>query len=71
MSAEDHAQELELKEWERNNKTRSDPVRHEPTDAGYGPEECIECGDDMPAVRRGYGYKLCVTCQQAREPRRR
>jgi hypothetical protein len=25
----------------------------------------------MHPVRRGYGYKLCVTCQQAREPRRR
>lgn len=71
MSAEDRAQELEVKVWEQNNKASTEPLRYEPTDPGYGPAECEECDGDMHPVRRSYGYKLCVSCQQAREPRRR
>ena len=71
MSAENRAQELEIKVWEAHNSRGSSPVRFEPHQEGYGPEECDECGAEMHPVRRGYGYRLCVTCQQAREPRRR
>jgi hypothetical protein len=24
----------------------------------------LECGDEMPAVRRGYGFRVCVPCQE-------
>lgn len=71
MSAEDKAQEIELKQWERDNKASSEPIRYEPTEAGYGPAECQACDANMHPVRRSYGFKLCVSCQQAREPRRR
>lgn len=30
----------------------------------YGPEECEECGNEMPELRREYGFKLCVGCQE-------
>lgn len=29
----------------------------------YGPEECDQCGDEMPDVRRQHGFRLCVECQ--------
>ena len=34
---------------------------------GKGPEFCLECGNDMPSVRREYGYVLCVECKTAEE----
>ncbi len=33
----------------------------------YGPEECDQCGDEMPAIRRQHGFRLCVECQTLRE----
>ena len=54
MSAEDRAQELEIKVWEAHNSRGSSPVRFEPHHEGYGPEECDECGAEMHPVRRGY-----------------
>jgi len=70
MSAEDRAQELEVKVWEQNNRPRTELVKFEPGQEGYGPEECDECGADMHPVRRGYGFKVCVSCQTALERRR-
>lgn len=63
MSIEDRAQDHELAEWERNNRAR-EVVVYKPGDPGYGPGECDECGDDMPDVRRGYGFRLCVPCTE-------
>lgn len=34
---------------------------------GVGPDVCIECENDMPQVRRNYGYTLCVECQEITE----
>jgi len=28
----------------------------------YGPEECDQCGDEMPDIRRQRGFRLCVEC---------
>ncbi len=68
MSFEDVAQDIELREWERNNLRHSGkPTKFEPDQPGYGPAECEECGDDMPAERRAWGYKVCVFCKQATE----
>lgn len=65
MSLEDNAQQHELREWEYRNVHRpklADGLQ--PGDAGYGPPECVECDDDMPAVRRSYGFRVCVPCQE-------
>lgn len=66
MSLEDKAQEHEAHEWAINNRRR-EVVTHKPGDPGYGPEDCQDCGDTMPAVRRGYGFVRCTPCQSARE----
>jgi len=71
MSIEDAAQEHEAQMWEIHNiHRRRLPDVKKPGEPGYGPEECEECGDDMPAVRRGYGFSLCTACASARERRR-
>lgn len=68
MSMEDQAQALELRQWEQLNKSRtSGQIKFSPADAGYGPEECDECGAAMPAPRREWGFSVCVTCQQQLE----
>ncbi|MBB3017735.1 RNA polymerase-binding transcription factor DksA [Microvirga lupini] len=67
MSAEDRAQEIELQEWERNNKSRPAPVKYQPGDAGYGPAECVNCDAEMPAARRGHGFDVCVACKTEAE----
>jgi RNA polymerase-binding transcription factor DksA len=67
MSDEDRAQELELKEWERNNRSRQAPVKYSPGDHGYGPAECVNCDEVMPAVRREHGFDLCVACKTISE----
>lgn len=71
MSIEDKAQELEAEMWARNNRGRPEPKTFAPGDAGYGPQECDECLDEMPDLRRQYGFKLCTACQSAVEERKR
>lgn len=61
MSIEDRAQDQEVADWERNNRPRDRRI-FAPGEEGYGPECCAECGDEMPEVRRAYGYALCVSC---------
>lgn len=66
MNLEDRAQEHEAMMWSQINAPRE--VRQfKPGEAGYGPEECDQCGDDMHPVRRGHGFRLCTSCQSARE----
>lgn len=36
-------------------------------EAGYGPEDCDECGAEMPEARREYGFILCVPCKEFTE----
>lgn len=69
MSDEDRAQELELKGWEWNNRSRDEVKKYEPGEAGYGPQECDDCGDDIPEKRRSHGYRLCVACKSDQERR--
>lgn len=71
MSQEDRAQEQELMQWERNNRSRPEPVRYAVTDPGYGPEECEHCDATMPAIRREYGFRICVDCKSKIEARSR
>lgn len=71
MSFEDKAQEVELQAWEQNNALRQSIRRYTPSEDGYGPEHCIECGDDMPDVRRSMGSHLCTTCKQREEGKAR
>lgn len=63
MSDEDRAQEVELREWERNNRIRPGPVKYAPGEHGYGPAECVTCDADMPPPRRAHGFDLCVACK--------
>ena len=70
MSQEDRAQDQEIMDWERYNKVRSRKT-YNPTDAGYGPEWCDECGAVMPELRRTDGRRLCTACQTVQEKQRR
>ena len=70
MGNEDAAQRLELLEWQQNNRTRTGQYKYSPEEAGYGPEFCSTCDEDMPLVRREYGFRVCVPCKQASEGRR-
>jgi len=71
VSFEDIAQDIELRQWERNNLGRNPgQTKFQPGEAGYGPAECEECGDEMPAERRAWGFKLCVSCKQVMERHR-
>jgi RNA polymerase-binding transcription factor DksA len=68
MSIEDRAQELEIREWERNNRVR--PHRtYAAGEAGYGQADCQECGAPMPEQRRIDGRSCCTPCQTAIEQR--
>lgn len=67
MSAEDIAQEVELRAWELNNVYRRQLTEFKPGDKGYGPEDCDTCGAVMPTRRREMGCKLCVDCQSVKE----
>lgn len=68
MSIEDRAQEVELADWRHNNRPR-ELKTYAPDDPGYGPEFCDWCEDDMPDVRRAYGYRFCTPCAADRERR--
>jgi RNA polymerase-binding transcription factor DksA len=71
MSAADKAQEIELAAWEVNNRARPEVHRFISAEAGYGPEFCEICDAPMPAVRREYGYTLCVSCKSKSESGKR
>jgi RNA polymerase-binding transcription factor DksA len=71
MSMEDQAQELELKQWVQNNKTRQVEKTYKPGDSNYGPANCLNCDEAMPVARREYGYALCTGCKTELEQRRR
>lgn len=71
MSFEDLAQAHEALEWSQINAPREPQPTYKPGEPGYGPEECIDCDEKMPAVRRAYGFKRCTACASALEPRRR
>ena len=71
MSLEDAAQDHEAKIWLLNNRTR-EVKKFAPGAPGYGPQDCVQCGDDMPEPRRAHGFGRCVPCVQKTEaPRRR
>lgn len=69
MSDDDRAQEAELRDWEQINRSRPEPKRYAPGDTGYGPEFCQEkhCGEEMPEVRRAWGFTRCMPCAQRLE----
>lgn len=69
MSAEDHAQDQELIEWERRQIPLATDVSftYMPDEFGYGPAACRECQVSMPENRRAMGRKLCTLCQSAKE----
>lgn len=66
MSAEDLAQERELREWEANNSRPVAPT-YRPGDPQYGTPYCEDCDLAMPEARRAMGKCLCTTCQERAE----
>lgn len=63
MSQEDRAQEHEQQEWElRNIGRKYQPAPAAAGDTDYGPAECEECEDPMPALRRANRFRLCTEC---------
>lgn len=71
MSIEDRAQDHEAHEWAIRNLHRKElPPAAAPGEPGYGPEECDECGAEMPAVRRSYGFRMCTACASRHESAR-
>lgn len=67
MSEADRAQEVEARDWEHNNRPRAPLPVFTPKDKGYGPAECVECGDEMPELRRSMGCEMCTDCTSIRE----
>lgn len=67
MSIEDIAQDVELQQWELNQRRSDAPLKFSTEDPGYGPAECDDCGRGMPDARRAYGFRLCVHCQTVLE----
>lgn len=50
--------------------TRVNSIRDRiPPKGVMGPEDCQECGNDIPMERREHGYDLCVGCAEWRERR--
>lgn len=68
MSIEDRAQELEIREWERNNRVRPNRT-FAIGDPGYGQAACQDCEAPMPEQRRADGRSRCTPCQTAIEQR--
>lgn len=71
MNLEDRAQEHEAALWEARQTPRPAAPQYEPGQAGYGPAECLDCGDDVPEFRRRHGWRRCTCCQTALEGVRR
>ena len=38
-----------------------------PPEGTIGPEECVECTNEIPLLRRQHGFSLCVECAGRRE----
>ena len=63
---------LELGEtrYEQMKEDRITGIRSKLPEAGkLGPEDCEECGGEIPMKRREHGFDLCVACAQVREVR--
>jgi RNA polymerase-binding transcription factor DksA len=71
MSEADRAQEVEALDWAHNNRPRKPLPVFAPHDKGYGPAECVECGDSMPALRREMGCSMCTECTDFMEQRQK
>lgn len=41
-----------------------------PEPGSLGPEDCQECGNEIPMGRRQHGFELCVGCASVREVKR-
>lgn len=46
-----------------------DRIRQNASPVTMGPKTCVECGEDIPEVRRKLGFKLCVPCAEESERR--
>lgn len=66
----DMASQLEEQQTEQAQLARQRAVeaedkkaRDEAIDRGFDGEHCVECEDDLPAVRIAYGKVRCTPCQ--------
>ena len=52
-------------------ETRLNSIRSQLPEPGkLGPEDCQECGNEIPMGRRKHGFDLCVGCASVREVKR-
>lgn len=59
----------ETANWIKDSQISS--IRSQLPEAGkLGPEDCQECGNDIPMGRRKHGFDLCVGCASVREGKR-
>ena len=49
----------------------NEAISHRQVVKTIGPEECDECGEKMPEIRRNLGLRLCIDCAQIEEMRTR
>jgi len=70
MSIEDRAQEQEAQLWLANQTRERAPRLLEPSEVGYGPIDCVQCGAEVTAFRRQHGWMRCTACQSKAERRR-
>lgn len=56
----------QMANWIRD-KTVSTIRANLPPEGTLGPEQCVECENDIPLIRRDHGFSLCVECAGRRE----
>lgn len=64
MNEDLYLEKIQEEEYRKINERQYSQHKFAPEDPGYGPEDCEECGEKMLAIRRGYGFKLCVPCKE-------
>lgn len=69
MNDSDYLEKIQEEEFRRINDRPHSQHKFAADEPGYGPEDCTECGAEMPDARREYGFKLCVPCKEFTERR--
>lgn len=69
MNDNEYLEKIQEEEYRRINDRPHTQHKFAADEPGYGPEDCKECGDEMPTARREYGFKLCVPCKALTERR--
>lgn len=69
MNDDLYLEKFQEEQYRRINDRPYSKHKYSPGEKGYGPEECEECGIEMPEARREYGFRTCVPCKELSEKR--